>query len=330
MKIIKIESLDIPESVKTILKQQNFIDLYPPQVKAIKKGVLNGKNLVLAIPTASGKTLISELAMLKAIIEKNGKAVYLVPLRALANEKYESFKKWEEIGVKLNISTGDYDNKDPWLKNYQLIISTNEKFDSLIRHQVKWIKDISVFVFDEVHLMNDPQRGPTLEILITNVMQFVKNAQIIALSATVKNAEQIAEWLKASVVISDWRPVKLNEGVYFDSSIYFSDKQEKLSKIYSDPVVDLVVDTIKNKKQALIFADTRRSAAGLANRISKYLLKHLKISERKALESISNKILSVGENTKIRQKLADLILKGVAFHHAGLISGQRNLIETSF
>ncbi|MHA1299115.1 MAG: DEAD/DEAH box helicase [Candidatus Helarchaeota archaeon] len=330
MKIIKISELDIPNTIKKILEQQNYVKLYPPQAKAIEDGVLDGKNLVLAIPTASGKTLIAELAMLKSIIEKNGKAVYLVPLRALASEKYENFKKWENLGVKVNISTSDYDQKDSWLKNYQLIVSTNEKFDSLFRHRAKWLSDITIFVFDEVHLLNDPERGPTLEILITKVKKFNKNAQIIALSATVKNAREIAKWLNASVVISNWRPVKLKEGVYFDGRIYFPGTELKIPETYSDPIIDLVTETVKNKKQALIFTDTRRSAVSTANKISSYIYRNLKLSDRKALKKIAKKLLTIGAETQIRSKLSDLINKGVAFHHAGLIAGHRKLIEESF
>jgi len=330
VKIIKISELNIPLSVKKIFEKENYIELYPPQAKAIEKGVLEGRNLVLAIPTASGKTLIAELAMLKSIIEKNKKAAYLVPLRALATEKYESFKKWEKLGIKVNISTSDYDKDDFWLKNYELIISTNEKFDSLFRHQAKWLNDIKVFIFDEVHLLNETIRGPTLEMLMTKIKQFNKNAQIIALSATVRNAEQIGKWLNASVVISDWRPVKLKEGVYFDGKIYHINGETKTPQTFSDPLIDLVIETIKHKKQALIFTDTRRSAVSMANKLAPHIFKNLTINDRKALNQITKKILKIGSETTIRSKLSDLILKGVVFHHAGLIAGHRKIIEESF
>lgn len=88
--------------------------LYPPQVKAVEKGILEGNNGVLAIPTASGKTFIAELAMLRQILEKGGKALYLVPLKALANQKYQEFKeKYEPLGITVAQSTGDFDSKDP-------------------------------------------------------------------------------------------------------------------------------------------------------------------------------------------------------------------------
>ncbi|NIQ06570.1 MAG: DEAD/DEAH box helicase, partial [Candidatus Korarchaeota archaeon] len=101
---------------------------------------------------ASGKTLIAELCALKHILEKNGKIVYLTPLRALASEKYQEFKKYTSIRkadgkrVYVGISTGDYDRSDPWLERYDVIITTNEKADSLLRHRAKWMDEISLVV----------------------------------------------------------------------------------------------------------------------------------------------------------------------------------------
>ncbi|NIP66957.1 DEAD/DEAH box helicase, partial [Candidatus Bathyarchaeota archaeon] len=85
---MKIEELPVAESVKQVLSSSGISELYPPQKEAIEAGALEGKNLVLASPTASGKTLVAELCALKHIIEGNGKVLYLTPLRALASEKY--------------------------------------------------------------------------------------------------------------------------------------------------------------------------------------------------------------------------------------------------
>ncbi|MFZ0966158.1 MAG: DEAD/DEAH box helicase, partial [Candidatus Bathyarchaeia archaeon] len=166
---MKVTDLPIPESVKEIIIRSGIVDLYPPQEEAIKAGALEGRNLVLASPTASGKTLVAEFCALKHILEKNGKTVYLTPLRALANEKFEDFKKYTSIRksdgkrVRIGISTGDFDSSDPWLERYDVIITTNEKADSLLRHRAKWMDEISLIVADEVHLLNEAERGPTLE-----------------------------------------------------------------------------------------------------------------------------------------------------------------------
>jgi len=211
---------EIPKELYKILEKEIKV-LRPAQEKAIKKGLLNRKNLLVCTPTASGKTLIAELAALKSIIEGNGKAIYIVPLKALASEKYKDFKKRYDGVAKVALSIGDIDSSDSYLVDYDLIIVTAEKLDSLIRHHVPWISLISTIIIDEIHLLNDPGRGPTLEILITILRQILKKAQIIGLSATIGNPEELASWLDAELVEDNWRPVKLHKGVYLDGEVEF-------------------------------------------------------------------------------------------------------------
>ena len=211
----------IPEALYGILEKEKISNLRPAQVKAIEKGLLDGKNLLVCTPTASGKTLIAEIAALKSIIENKGKAIYIVPLKALASEKYKDFKQKYGHIAKIALSIGDIDSSDSYLVEYDLIITTSEKLDSLIRHHAPWLSLISTIIIDEIHLINDVGRGPTLEILITILKQLLKNAQIIGLSATIGNPEELAAWLKAELVIDDWRPVKLHKGVYLNGEIEF-------------------------------------------------------------------------------------------------------------
>lgn len=210
----------IPSEVYNILKE-DITRLRPAQAKAIGKGLLDGKNLLVCTPTASGKTLVAELSALKSIIEGKGKAIYIVPLKALANEKYKDFKKRYGNIARIALSIGDLDSADPYLAEYDLIIATSEKMDSLIRHHAPWLSSISTVIIDEVHLMNDPGRGPTVEILITILRQLLKKVQIIALSATIGNPQELAEWLDANLVIDNWRPVELHKGIYFQGEIEF-------------------------------------------------------------------------------------------------------------
>jgi len=210
----------IPKELYNILDKE-IENLRPAQVKAIEHGLLEGKNLLVCTPTASGKTLIAELAALKSIIEGNGKAIYIVPLKALASEKYKDFKQRYGHTAKIALSMGDIDSADPYLVDYDLIITTSEKLDSLIRHHAPWLSLISTIIIDEIHLLNDPGRGPTLEILITILRQLLKKVQIIALSATIGNPEELAGWLNADLVKDDWRPVKLHKGIYLDGEIEF-------------------------------------------------------------------------------------------------------------
>ena len=157
----------IPEKLYKIL-QKRIKEFNPPQTKAIKKGLLHGKNILVSAPTASGKTLIAELAMVKQIFEHGGKAIYTVPLKALAFEKYNEFKtRYSGLGIKIALSIGDLDSADNYLHNYDIIICSNEKLDSLIRHHANWLNDVKVVVIDEVHLLNELDRGATLEVIIT-------------------------------------------------------------------------------------------------------------------------------------------------------------------
>ncbi|MEK6949250.1 MAG: DEAD/DEAH box helicase [Nanoarchaeota archaeon] len=210
----------IPEKLYKIL-ENDISELRPAQEKSIKKGLLDGKNLLVCTPTASGKTLIAELAALKSILDGKGKAIYIVPLKALATEKYKDFKKRYDGTAKIALSIGDIDSADSYLIDYDLVITTSEKLDSLIRHHAPWLSLVSTIIIDEIHLLNDPERGPTLEIIITILRQLLKKSQIIGLSATIGNAEELAEWLNAELVVDNWRPVKLHKGVYFDGKVEF-------------------------------------------------------------------------------------------------------------
>ncbi|HYV99836.1 MAG TPA: DEAD/DEAH box helicase, partial [Candidatus Acidoferrum sp.] len=226
---LRIDELPIADSVKSVLARAGYETLYPPQEDAIKAGALDGKNIVLASPTASGKTLLAELVIMKAIMERGGRALYLTPLRALTSEKYEDFQKYTSIEkhpgnlVRVAVTSGDYDSSDIYLSNFDVIISTNEKADSLLRHRSPWISEVSVVVVDEVHLITEADRGPTLEVVLTRLLEINPNIQVIALSATIKNAAEMAKWLNAKPITTEWRPVPLREGVYYNGEVQFKD-----------------------------------------------------------------------------------------------------------
>jgi helicase len=334
---VKVTELPVPELVKEVTLRSGIDELYPPQQEAIQAGVLEGKNLVLASPTASGKTLIAELCSLKQVLENNGKVIYLSPLRALANEKFDEFKKYTSIRkadgrhVRVGISTGDFDSGDPWLGRYDIIVTTNEKADSLLRHRVKWMDDISLVVADEVHLLNDGDRGPTLEVVLARLMQVNPEMQVLALSATIRNVEEIAAWLKAGYVITEWRPVSLKEGVLLHEEIQYKDGgARKIEKKTRDPTINLVLNTLKTGGQALLFASTRKNSVNLAKKIAVYTSEILSKPIKRTLVHEAEKILSAGERTKISESLAGLVKCGTAFHHAGLAGSHRRLIEDLF
>jgi helicase len=211
----------IPKETYAALEKDGIEKLMPCQEKAVKAGLLEGKSLLVCTPTASGKTLVAELAGTKCIVENKGKTIYIVPLKALANEKYKEFKRRYGSFLRIALSIGDLDRADPHLSNFDFIVCTAEKLDSLIRHGSSWLNYVATVIVDEVHLMNDPGRGPTLEILITILKKMLKNVQIIALSATIGNPNELAEWLGAKLVQDSWRPVKLRKGIFFEGKIEF-------------------------------------------------------------------------------------------------------------
>ncbi|MBU1111518.1 MAG: DEAD/DEAH box helicase, partial [Nanoarchaeota archaeon] len=150
-----------------------------------------------------------------------GKAVYVVPLRALASEKFKDFQRLYGDLFKIALSSGEIDSADSYLAGYDLIITTSEKLDSLLRHRAVWLSSVKVLVLDEIHLLNDAGRGPTLEILITLMRKLLPKLQLIGLSATIGNPEELAKWLDAELVLDHWRPIRLDKGVYFDEQIEF-------------------------------------------------------------------------------------------------------------
>lgn len=211
----------LPEKLKDFF---HFEELRPAQKKAIEAGLFNKENLLICTPTGSGKTMVAEFAFLDYFFEKKGKCLYIVPLKALASEKYNDFKKkYEKTGLKVGISVGDFESDDNYLANYDVILTTSEKLDSMIRHKLVWLNDVKLLIIDEIHLLHDATRGPTLEMVITMFRKINPNIQIIGLSATIGNPNDLADWLSAKIVLDNFRPCKLHEGIYYDGNIEFYD-----------------------------------------------------------------------------------------------------------
>jgi helicase len=323
-----VEDIGLDPRIVRKLKEDGIHELYPPQAQAVRP-VLDGKNVVVAIPTASGKSLVAYMAMLQAVL-RGGKALYIVPLKALASEKYEDLSKFSDLGIKVAESTGDYDEVDAKLHRYDIVIATSEKADSLLRHRTKWIDQLSVVVADEVHLLNDPERGPTLEVTLVKFRTFNPKAQLIALSATIKNASELAEWLGAELVTSDWRPVPLREGVYSDGEVFFTDNSRKRVGTDDPPVDAIVRDTLASGGQCLVFVNSRRSCESQAVDLGK-LVKKMIPDRLDALAKTAGRLVGEqDEPTTMGDKLGRCIRNGCAFHHAGLTSAQRRMVEASF
>lgn len=325
----------LPAGVGEALEAEGVAELYPPQAAAVEAGVVDGDSLVAAVPTASGKTLIAELAMLSAI-ERGGKALYIVPLRALASEKKTEFERWEDHGVTVGVSTGNYESDGEWLATRDIIVATSEKVDSLIRNGAPWIDDLTCVVSDEVHLVDDPNRGPTLEVTLAKLRKVNPGLQTVALSATVGNADIIADWLDAGLVESDWRPIDLRMGVHFGNAIDFADgsKREVPVERGEDQTARLVADALDTEEDgqggsSLVFVNSRRNAESSARKLTDVTGARLTDDERDRLRELAEEIRGVSD-TDTSEDLADAVAQGSAFHHAGLASEHRSLVEDAF
>lgn len=324
-----VEELQIDADIVAKLKEQGIDKLYPTQSETIPS-VLQGRNVVVAVPTASGKSLIGYMALLRAA-RLGQKGMYIVPLRALASEKYEELKAFEALGIKVAISTGDYDSTGERLGRYDIIVATSEKADSLLRHSAVWISRLSVVVVDEIHLINEPDRGPTLEMVITRLRTISPNIQVVGLSATIKNSTEIAEWLGAEHYSSEWRPVKLRQGVYSDSQIFFTDNERrKVRKREGEDLWSLIYESVAGGGQALVFVNTRKNTESAALKYRHLMVAALGELNEKELPSEEEIEDDMEETGAVRSTLNDCLRAGIAFHHAGLTNAQRQKVERLF
>ncbi len=313
--------LPIPAELIQRYSQAGISELYPPQAECVNQGMFNRKNLIVAIPTASGKTLVAEMAM-HSHIAAGGKCLYIVPLKALASEKYDEFSN---KGVRVGIATGDLDRRDDMLGRNDIIVATSEKVDSLLRNNARWISDITLVVVDEVHLIDSDNRGPTLEVVIAKMRYRNPAMQVIGLSATIGNPKILAGWLDAELVTSTWRPVDLRQGVFYNNRIHFRHGEravKQVSKSFDD--LNLCLDTIAEGGQCLVFVSSRRNAEAFAKRAASAIK-----CEDPALTAYSEKLGSLAE-TEMVKTLAACVAKGAAFHHAGLSRPERAIVEDGF
>jgi len=330
----------VPEWLPDHLRDDGIEQLYPPQGEAVEAGVTEGENIVASIPTASGKTLIATLAMLSAV-GRGGKALYIVPLRALASEKQAEFEQFERYGIEVGVSTGNYESAGGWLGDKDIVVATSEKVDSLVRNDAPWLDDLTCVVSDEVHLVDDGQRGPTLEVTLAKLRRLNPDLQTVALSATIGNAAELAGWLEAELVDSDWRPIDLQKGAHYGQALHLEDgSQQRLGVKNSEkPTAAIVRDTLQDDRDedgtvteggsTLVFVNSRRNAESAAGRLASTVRPTLNDDERAELRRIAAEIRDVSD-TETSDDLADAVEDGAAFHHAGLARGHRELVEEAF
>ena len=350
---MRVRDLPLPDPVVDHFAERGVTELYPPQAAAVDAGVCEGENVVAAVPTASGKTLVAQLALLTA----DGPGLYVCPLRALAREKYETFAALP--GVEVGISTGDFDATGEELAGNDVVVATSEKVDSAIRNGAAWVDELACVVVDEVHLLDAKRRGPTLEVTLATLRRRTPDLQTVALSATVDNPEAIADWLDAALVESDWRPVDLRTGVAVGGDVAFDDgtalqidvaadgdagaerdgggsnagakHDDAGGDAETDPTevtAAIVADAVADGGQCLAFVSSRREAVELAERLAADDLA-AELGVEAAAATAADEAAAV-DGTLTGSRLADCLRAGVGFHHAGLRSGHHAVVESAF
>ncbi len=304
-----------------LLRRLGVTELYPTQRVILERNLLEDGNFVLAAPTAAGKTLSAEM-VINEELERGGKVLYLVPLRSLAYEKYEEFAHVFS-GRRVRISIGDYDSSEEPLAQYDLVVMTYEKFDSVQRHGAAWLERLTLLVLDEVHYVGDPYRGPTLEMAVSKFMYDNEDARRIALSATITNLEEIASWLDAVPLRVNWRPVPLRVAMYHAGHLVFKDGD--IEPLPGEGVLPLVIRSLESGGQVIIFYNRRADAVSWAEKLSSKLnLEGVDLGE------LVEDGLSRYGSSKLVEKLASFMRRGVAFHHAGLPFEMRKAVEQAF
>jgi len=338
----------VPDWLPDHLRGEGIESLYPPQTEAVEAGVTEGENLVASVPTASGKTLVATLAMLASIERgpesatdrpggksdagaSSGKALYIVPLRALASEKRGEFEQFEQYGLDVGVSTGNYESEGGWLASKDIVVATSEKVDSLVRNDAPWLDELTCVVADEVHLVDDAERGPTLEVTLAKLRQLNPDIQTVALSATIGNAAELAAWLDAELVDSDWRPIELKKGVHYGQALHLEDGSQSELPVRNaeKPTAAIVRNTLEDDGSTLVFVNSRRNAEAAARRLAGTVASHLTPDERDRLTAVADEVRDVSD-TETSEDLADAVEQGAAFHHAGLAQGHRSLVEDAF
>lgn len=315
--MITMENLS--NDIKTIINTAYpYIKEFNPAQKAvIESGYLEDKsNYIISIPTASGKTVLGILPALKTILN-GGKSVYAAPLLSIQNEKVKEFKAFEEHGIKVG--------KHP--SNSDLSVMVFESFDALTRFSWNVLREVDTLIIDEFHMIGEYSRGPTLESAITRAKIINPSLRIIALSATLKNIDEIEQWLDGKTVEHDYRPVPLNKEV-LDAEMFNT-------KNKNDVIVKIVEKAIEDNSQALSFVSTRRFTESLATYVAKKIDKKTTKEQKHKFKQVANKLLEVPKKkgslpTTTCLKLAEAAEKGVVFHHAGLFNEQKEIIEDEF
>jgi len=339
MKIDKLLRYGIPQSVIESWRKIQGEELLPLQAVAVTKhDLLNGKSLIISAPTSSGKTFCGEMAAVASLFKRK-KVVFLVPLKAIAEEKYADFcDKYGQLGIQVSISTKDRqeDDRDIEKGDFDLAIMIYEKFNQLLIKNLDILSLINLIVVDELQMVADPSRGATLELILTKIISSKYTPQILGLSAVLKDSDQLASWLGGELLLDKSRPVELLQGVLLNGEFHF--RKHNSGEEGTQKLIDLdseeshlilfanITKLLQDGEQILVFLKSKKTCEDCALLFSE---SGSMGSERVELPSSLNAIqaLSELENTTLKQMLISCLQKGVAFHNADLTFDERKVVE---
>src|ERR671919_119745 len=310
--------------------------LLPIQEKAIvKHNVLGGRNLIIFAPASSGKTLVGEIVSVHYAMAKK-RTLYLVPMKALAEEKYHHFTEmYGELGVKTIISTHDRKEYDQELerKEFHIAVVVFEKLNALLVKNPNLLEGIGLVVIDELQMMGDETRGAGLELLLTKILVSPFRPQLLGLSAVLGDAEDLASWLKAELLIDTRRPVELRKGIlsrnvfsYLEHNSGMEGEEEwLLAEENKEELVSL------HAAKHLAQAYDEQSIIFLADKLGTETIGE-KLKEMVDFPAASGAIeeLTSFEESYSKDLLLLLLSKGIAIHNADLSWEERDLVERYF
>jgi len=282
-----VASLDLPPAFKEMLEKR-VKSLLPVQAKSVEGGLLDGKNLLVVSATATGKSLVGEMAGVKNVLEGRGTFLFLVPLVALANQKYNQLSLYRELGLSTSIKVGvsriklGNSSKMRQDLNSNIITGTYEGVDQVLRSG-RSLGKVGTVVIDEVHMLEEPERGHRLAGLIARLRFAFPKAQFIYLSATVGNPVALAKNLGAKLIDYELRPVPIVRHLIFTE---FPSRRGLIRKLVKE--AHSKVSSTGYRGQSIIFTNSRKNCNDLARAIPGAAAYHagLQYNERKKIEDL--------------------------------------------
>jgi len=287
-----------------------------------------GFSVLVSAPTGAGKTVIAE-HVIETCIRKQAGVIYTAPIKALSNQKFRDFQT--QYGDNIGILTGDV-SINPYAP---VLIMTTEIFRNKILDQPESLDNYSWIIFDEVHYIDNPERGTVWE---ESLIFLPKHMTLLALSATIPNIKQLAAWIESvhdkpvKTVIEEKRPVPLYFLYQCRNEILNNINELKKRKYGSPNKISTLVRYIQQKEglPCIYFVFGRRRAEDLASEVYNY--DFLESEERKKILAIYDELCERFDlsREKSSQQMRPLVQRGIAYHHAGMLPTLKEVIERLF